>query len=84
MMRFCLLGLYILMINVDLRLFHVMIFIIIILLKEKCIDLKFVDIMIILLIYMIDHDWWIIIIVDFINIYDWCINDDFIYYDQYF
>ena len=55
-MRFCLLELYILMININLESFYILIFIIIILLKEKCNDLKFVDVIIILLIYMIDHD----------------------------
>ena len=84
MMRFCLLELYILMMNVDLGLLRVVIFIIILSLKGKCIDLKFVDIMIVLLIYMIDHGWWIVIIVDFMSVHDWCINDDFVCHDRYF
>ena len=56
LMRFYLLGLYILIINIDLGSLCILIFIIIILLKRKCIDSKFVGVMIVLLMYMTAHD----------------------------
>ena len=54
-MRFCLLELYILMTSVGLGSLRVLIFIIIMSLKGKCNDSKFVDVIIVLLMYMADR-----------------------------
>ena len=70
------------MISVDLGLLRVVIFIAVISLKRKCIGSKFVDVMIVLLIYMTDRDCLVVIIVDSINIHEECVNDDFVCRDR--